>query len=467
MSEQHKNTFPRGKGTADRPLTCELWQRDAMPDSPIITLPAGYDPDNRRIDYTRYYDPAYAAAELEQVWKKQWLYAAREEDLPNVGDRLPFTLASLSFIIVRSGADEFKAFYNSCLHRGAMLCHKPESKTEITCPYHGWQWNNDGSLRRIPGHWDFEGVNRLNTGLREVKLERWGGCIFINCDADSPPLAQSLGMMPEHFASYAPEQRYTAVHFRKKIRANWKAVQEAFQESYHLTTTHPEAVPFNADSQVQYDLWPTPNGGIGRTVTPGCTPSLAAGPEATCASATEVFLYVMQSWHYPTISLPAIDPAQDVRAQAAAWHRMAYRETYGRDTSAPDTVLLDSLLYFVFPNFCMWLSEAVPLLYRFLPHETDPAQSYFEVRLLKPVPEGQPAPAPSPCVYLEPEQSIAEHTEGLNFLGLVFDQDCSNLPLVQLGLHAADPTRAHTTLGRYQESIIQFWHELLDRAIPG
>jgi hypothetical protein len=188
-----------------------------------------------------------------------------------------------------------------------------------------------------------------------------------------------------------------------------------------------------------------------------------AGPEASTLQAAAVFAQVQKEWHYPDAELPQLDPAKDLRAQLGAWHRQVYERTYGRRSDAPDSTMLDSNLYFLFPQFCVWLSEAVPFSYQFTPHATDPQQSYFDVRLLKPFAEGTPRPAAAPAVEVGPDESIFKLVSGFSFLGMIFDQDMSNLPLVQRGLRAADPTRAHSHLGSFQESMIQHWHELFDR----
>jgi phenylpropionate dioxygenase-like ring-hydroxylating dioxygenase large terminal subunit len=458
-----KKDMQRGFGSEERPVIGTLWERDSIGHNDSTRARGDYEPDNRIVDFKRYYDEDYFRREIEVLWKKQWLYACREEDIPAVGDRVPFDVGPMSFFIVRSKADEFKAFYNSCIHRGTMLCAKRESHAVIRCPYHGWEWNNDGSLKFIPSHWDFKDITRSNGALREVKLGRWGGFIFINADPGAPPLEEALSVMPQHFKQYAPEKRYTAARYRKHIRANWKVVQEAFMESYHLYATHPEGVPFNGDSQSQYDIFTTARGAVGREAVPSAVPSMHAGPEATTLSAAAVFAQVQKQWHYPEAELPQLDPGKDLRAQLGEWHRKVYEQTYGRRYDAPDSTMLDSNLYFLFPQFCVWLSEAVPFAYQFTPHPTDPQQSFFEVRLLKPWKEGTPQPPSVPAVEVGPDESIFKLVPGFSFLGMIFDQDMSNLPLVQRGLRAADPARAYAHLGVFQESLIQHWHELFDR----
>ena len=463
MATGVRREVQRGYGNKERPVIGELWARDSMAPNSAMNARGDYEPSNRSIDYRRYYDPDHFAQEIEKIWLKQWLVACRDEDVPQVGDRVPLNVGTHSYFIVRSGEDEFKAFYNSCLHRGTLLCAQQGSGSSIRCPYHGWEWGVDGRLKKIPSHWDFEEITKLNGSLPEIKLGRWGGFIFINADPHAPPLEDALGVLPLHFKDFAPERRYTRARYRKLVRANWKATQEAFQESYHLYATHPEGVPFNGDSQSQYDIFTTSMGAIGREAVPSGVPSMHADSSATPAAAAMVFAEVARAWHYPTAELPSIDPAGDVRAQLGKWARHAYELTYGRPMNQPDAVMLDSTLYFMYPQFTIWLSEAVPFVYQFLPHESDPNYSYFDVRLLTPYAEGQPRPPAAPMIEIGEDESIFEKAPGFGFLGMIFDQDMGNLPLVQKGLKAADPAHPCARLGAYQEGLIQHWHELYDR----
>ncbi len=453
----------RGHGSAERPVAGVLWDRDTIPDTLALREHGNVEAYNPQVDYRRYYDEEYFKVELEKLWSKTWLFACRDEDIPEIGDRIPLEVGPLSFFIVRSAEDEFKAFYNACLHRGTALCSAHQSSSSIRCPYHGWEWNNDGTLKFIPSHWDFSTVTRENGSLRGVKLARWGGFIFINADPDAAPLEDALQVVPAHFREFKPETRYTAARFRKLVLANWKIAQEAFMESYHLLATHPEAVPYNGDSQTQYDIWSNGKGHVGRNATPSAVPSMHAGPEATPHLAAAVYAMGMKGWHYPDAELPVLDPDLDPRAQVAAWHRDVMQRTYGRRFDLPDAVVIDSLLYFVFPHSTFWLSESLPFTYQFTPHATDPGKSYFEVRMLLPVPEGQPRPPSSPAVDVAPDERVFEKVPGFGILGYVFDQDMSNMPLIQKGVRAADPAQHHSILGRYQETLVQYWNELFDR----
>jgi hypothetical protein len=76
----------------------------------------------------------------------------------------------------------------------------------------------------------------------------------------------------------------------------------------------------------------------------------------------------------------------------------------------------------------------------------------------QPVPSdgGAPAPAPGPRRDGEDWTQAPE----LGFLTRVFNQDATNLPNVQKGLHSAQHT--HVTFGAYQETKLRHFHALLE-----
>lgn len=196
----------------------------------------------KRVHVARFHDKAYYDLEVEKLWKKVWQMACREDDIPDVGDYLLYKVANLEYIIVRSSEHEFKAHVNACLHRGRKLCERNgKQATEFRCPYHGWSWKVDGTLKGIACEWDFPGVHDEVSQLPHAQVATWGGFIFINPDPEAISLEKYMGQeMIEHYAKIKVENRYKHVHVGKVIKANWKLVQEAFLESYHSLATHPQ-----------------------------------------------------------------------------------------------------------------------------------------------------------------------------------------------------------------------------------
>jgi len=147
------------------------------------------------------------------------------------------------------------------------------------------------------------------------------------------------------------------------------------------------------------------------------------------------------------------------RALGAAM-RESYTKSFGHDHSqATDCELLDALVYNVFPNFAPWGGFMPNIVYRWRPWK-DPDHCLMEVRILMRVPPGKPIPRGVPMKFLTDAQPWTEATE-LGVLGAVFEQDMSNLPYVQQGLHASKTGKVN--LGDYQEIRIRQFHQTLDK----
>src|SRR5471032_533408 len=69
-----------------------------------------------------YYSDATFALEKERIFCREWLCAAREEQVAKPGDHLVLEIAGESILIVRNRQGVLRAFYNVCRHRGSRLC---------------------------------------------------------------------------------------------------------------------------------------------------------------------------------------------------------------------------------------------------------------------------------------------------------------------------------------------------------
>jgi phenylpropionate dioxygenase-like ring-hydroxylating dioxygenase large terminal subunit len=467
MSTEVKSPIKRGHGTASSPTAQELLQRDSRPQSIALRTSGTHDPQPLRVPFSRYTDRAYAQREMERVWSKSWQFACREEDIPKIGDRYRYDVGTRSYIVIRSAADRIQAFNNSCLHRGTRLCDGQGGGDSIRCPFHGWEWRVDGALKSIPSDWDFQGIDREQYRLPELKVGTWGGFVFVNPDPDCKPLESALGILPEHFRHWQPEKHFTYARARKRVRANWKIVMEAFLESYHVVETHTDSLPITTDAGTQYDIWDSADSQISRLITPLATPSPhlndSISEEQSVMATAQVFAAAMG----PDVPSPQIDFSKGGRAGLAQWRRDMTRAALGTDLShLSDAEMLDSVQYFMFPNFCPWYGEGLPLTYQFTPLGDDPDHAMMDVRMLMPMPDSAPCPPPAPAVELDFDDSF-EAAPLFGFLTHIFDQDMGNLPRVQAGLKAAAPERAYATLGRYQECRITHFHRTLDRYISG
>jgi len=435
-------------------LDGDLDHRDTV--APPSVLRAVSEPwaDGPPVALDRYTSQAFAELEAEHLWGHSWQMACRLEHLPEVGDHLLYEVAGLSIIVVRSGPDRIQAFHNSCLHRGTTLVEGRGNAAMFKCPFHGFAWSIDGTFRGMPASWDFPHADPDTLALPEAAVALWHGFVFVHPDPDPEPFEAFAAPLSEHFAQHPLDGRYVAHHACQVVAANWKTVMEAFLEGYHLSTTHHHTVRFANDFEIQYDCF---GDNVSRLVQAIGIPTSAligkVPPEEIAATVQRML---------PSADRAEVPDGVDVRAFLAERFRASFARRWQVDLSTASTAeLLDSIQYFLFPNFAPWMGYSLPIVYRFRPWGDDVGHSLMEIMLLHPVPPDGGHRTAEPHWLAEGESW--SHAPGFEALGMVIDQDMANLPRVQRGMVAARH-RTHL-LADYQESRLRHFHARLDRQL--
>ncbi len=418
-----------------------------------------------------YISEEFAALEREKMWPNVWLFAAREDEMPETGDTVVFDLNEKSFLLVRQKDGSVKAFYNVCLHRGRKLRTKAGNTTQLICPFHGFAWKNDGSLKDIPCSWDFTHLDDKDMSLPEVRVELWQGFVMITENADLPDFKTWLGPAASHYEKYDFENRYTGMWVAKRIDANWKATAEAFMEAWHSVTTHPQLLPFLGDANTRYDHI---GDHFNRAITPSgvLSPHLKGKDQQYVLDKMNEFSGGSDGETNRRFAAGSMDESLDpddpmlARKVLAEASRKGFTEQYGRDYSeASDTELLDNFTYNIFPNFSPWIGYLPTLVYRWLPGDT-PDWCVMEIRLLFPVKEGEERPRAVERTYIPDDEPFAWANDKMGEqLANVFDQDMANLPFVQEGMKSS--ANGVMELGAYQDSRVRHFQTTLMKYIDG
>jgi phenylpropionate dioxygenase-like ring-hydroxylating dioxygenase large terminal subunit len=408
----------------------------------------------------RYTGDAFFRAEIEKMWPNVWQMAARDEEMPLPGDLVVYENAGRSYVLVRQEDGSVRAFHNVCLHRGRRIRSESGSATMLHCPYHGFAWNLDGSIRDIPCRWDFSHLKDQEMRLPEAQTDRWGGYIFLRENPGGPSLAEYLHPLPEHFARWPHEQCTTSIWVAKVIHANWKVVMEAFMEAWHAYSTHPQIAPFVSDANTSYNIYGD-NVNVGFNALGAMSPFLDPAGKSEQWVLDEFIKFNGRSVldaNRPPLLVPEGSTARRVLAQRA---REDYARISGRDLDhATDAELLDSIFYSVYPNWGPWGGFQPSIDYRFRPWP-DQHNTLMETRVLTRVPPGKPIPHSVPMRLLAEGETWASAPEIGPALGQVLDQDVGNVQEVQRGLRASKTGRIN--LGDYQEIRIRQFHQTLDK----
>ena len=410
------------------------------------------------IDRDRYFSKKFHNLEIENIWNKVWQFACREEDIPLPGDYYVYDIVDQSILIVRTGSGKIKAYYNSCLHRGTQL--KPSNtcgfSESLKCPFHGWSWSLGGELETIPCDWDFPHVDKRDFILPEVKCDFWGGFIFINLDENSESLKDFLSVLPDHFKDWDMSKRRKAAHVAKIVPCNWKFAIEAFLEGYHVSETHPQALPYTGDTNCQYDHW-GPN--ISRMMSGLGTPSpTLKNKKIADADVIESMQDLVSYLGGDTDKKNINNNIKPREFLSNSMKEILTSSTGVNHQKFSTSEIIDAIQYFVFPNFIPWAGYGVPIVYRFRPNGHNPDQSIFEVILLYENNDEKKETDPG-INWLDEDDSWTK-AEELGGLGDLFDQDEAAFRSGQLGLKASN--KKGSTFSLYQESRIRHFHKTID-----
>jgi len=190
-----------------------------------------------------YTSEAFYKREVETIFLKVWNFIGRADRVPNPGDYFAFEFVGVPVVVVRGRDGQVRAFANSCRHRGAKVMQGEGKCTVMSCPYHAWTYAiDDGRLIGAMEMDETQGFAKKDFGLVPLRLELWGGFLFLNFDQNAAPLSDWLGDLPEVLAPYNLETMVTTRRVEYDLDCNWKVYVENAMESYHVPTVHQQTL---------------------------------------------------------------------------------------------------------------------------------------------------------------------------------------------------------------------------------
>ena len=396
----------------------------------------------------------YLEAEKKLLWPKIWQMVERESDLPEAGDWLTYNVADESIIVLRKDDGSLKAFHNVCPHRGRQLISVPDgvhsvrgnNRKNFVCGFHGWTYDQDGANTFILDQQDWHGgLTSENTCLSEVKIDTWGGYIYINMDPDCGSLKEWMGRAGEILDHF----ELSKMHYKWRQWAiypcSWKTAIEAFLEPYHVAGTHTQLLAYGNYYALskQYGLhsvssYDTRDDAFKMAESSG---TVRAGKGDDPRRST----YELIRENYETINfaastetlvnaasrlvdeLPEGTPPADVIAH---WRASAKADDAARGViwpEVPPEIQAESgLAWGLFPNQNILHGVTFALAYRVRPYGDNPNQCIFESYALERYPEGE-----------APETQWVEAAPTAENWGSILVQDFSNMEFVQKGMKSS------------------------------
>jgi len=211
-----------------------------------------------------YCNPEVFDLEMERLWRRAWVYVGHSSQVPNAGDYYTANVGREPVIMVRGGDGKVRVLMNRCAHKGAKLLSAAQGACPggiLRCPYHGWTYRLDGSVRTIPLREGYAG-----SGLEESPAARgvaavanvaeYRGFVFARLSAAGLSFedyfGESLSSM-DNMADRSPVGRLevTGGVLRYMHDCNWKMFIENLNDTMHPMVAH------ESSAGTARDLWKT------------------------------------------------------------------------------------------------------------------------------------------------------------------------------------------------------------------
>lgn len=201
-----------------------------------------------RVHRDAFRDPEVFALEMKRIFEGGWVFVGHASQLPQPHDYVTTTIGSQPVVLMRSAGGSIGCFYNTCRHKGAMVCHhgRGNRRTHV-CHYHGWSFGSDGrsiAIKAKPEGAYPEAFDRECHDLQPVaRFGEYRGFLFASLSADAAPLEDHLGEA-RTFIDMVVDQSEDGIELVPGIvtytfRGNWKLQLENSTDAYHFTSTHP------------------------------------------------------------------------------------------------------------------------------------------------------------------------------------------------------------------------------------
>jgi phenylpropionate dioxygenase-like ring-hydroxylating dioxygenase large terminal subunit len=201
------------------------------------------DWDRRGLPAWTYHSPALLELEKQELFRSHWQLACHVSDVPATGDFLTFDVADDRALIVRGDDGVVRAFHNLCRHRGSRVVAERQGRCRnaLVCPFHGWVYNFDGTLRGAARPQSFGELDRVKFGLKAIETEIWNGFVFVRFRPGvQPSVSELMARFDAELAPYRiPDMRPTEPVGDLEIPVNWKSVRDVDNEGYHVAMAHP------------------------------------------------------------------------------------------------------------------------------------------------------------------------------------------------------------------------------------
>ena len=197
-----------------------------------------------------YVDQELFELEMAHLWRNTWVYVGHDSQVPGAGDYFTTQIGREPVIMLRGSDGMVRVLANRCAHKGSKLVSAPHGRCAggaLRCPYHGWTYRLDGTLRTVPLKAGYEATGfescDASRGLRQLACANYRGFVFARSAAQGPEFEEFFGeslSSIDNMVDRAPAGRLEVAGgaLRYVHDCNWKMFVENLNDAMHPMVAH-------------------------------------------------------------------------------------------------------------------------------------------------------------------------------------------------------------------------------------
>ena len=188
--------------------------------------------------------PELLAEERNIFFRQTPLFMGLSADLPVEGSYWADSETGLPILMTRDGEGRFRAFANTCRHRGAQVVPDGRgNRLRFSCPFHGWTYANSGNLIAVTKAERFGEIDKNEYGLIELPAaERYNMLWVKPTPGGEIDVDDCLGGLQDDMVHWKLDVPTYGTSQVLHAKINWKLAIDTFGENYHFDVLHRESL---------------------------------------------------------------------------------------------------------------------------------------------------------------------------------------------------------------------------------
>ena len=228
--------------------------------------PLPNDHDRKGLPAWAYFNEEMLEMEKDLLFRAHWQLVCHVGDLPEPGDFVTLDCVGERALVLRGSDGEVRAFHNLCRHRGSRVvaAEAGNCRNSIVCPFHGWVYNLDGTLRGAAQPDKLPPLDPVQMGLKPIEIDIWQGFVFVRFQPGPQP---AISKVLQRFDAEVAQYDLTGLRpggegfYAEEAAVNWKCVRDVDNEGYHVPMAHPGLADLFGSNYYDEDF----NGGASRS----------------------------------------------------------------------------------------------------------------------------------------------------------------------------------------------------------